>query len=424
VRLYRTLSFGNAASYLLGGLLLAFALFTGGCKELRNISGPGTLTTSAELRALSPEDAVRGHPVRLRGVVTLSSGLPNTLIVQDATGASLVDTLETPAAVDPGQEVEVEGSTGRGDDSNIIALTSIKVLGKGQLPKPLPLVDGAKIRADQALSLVEVEGVVRSAATHNGGRYTLNIAGAGTRLDAVVAIDNPDYADDVDSRVRVHGILRIVSNSKGDVVRIHLLVPTPSDIEILEAAPADPFSLPVQSIASLKQDSGVVDGGEHRVHVQGWVTDAPEGGLLLSDASGQVRVKTDQPSPLVPGSRMEVIGFPTPDGQGVLLEDAVLGNTGPVLLKDEGNHGKPENPSGLGPSAGVLPVLRSVDQIHGLTATEAKRGYPVRIRGVMTYYDAGWGFGFFQEGDSGIFVPFRASDGTKPKTKIGRSHRT
>jgi signal transduction histidine kinase/DNA-binding response OmpR family regulator/HPt (histidine-containing phosphotransfer) domain-containing protein len=409
VRLGRSLLLGNTVSGVLGSVLIAIALFAGGCRGVRNIGRASTVTTAAELRALSPEDAVRGYPVHVRGVVTFYRQSTATLIVQDQTGGVMVDTSHMPAQVGTGQEVEVAGATGRGDAFNTIIPNDIHILGKGELPKPQPLGPG-KVGKDLVLSLVEAEGVIRSAHTQNDGQYMLNIVGIGTRLNALVGVHDADYGDHLDSRVRIQGVLRLVSNSKGEVIRIQLLVPTTSNIEILDAGPADPFLLPVRSISSLKEESGLEVGAGHRVHIQGLVTDAADGGLLVSDATGQLRLTTDELNPIVAGNQMEVIGFPTADASGVMLEDAVFGD----LRQASASDAKPDSNPNSTPAESGLPLLRSVEQIHGLSPIEAKRAYPVQLRGVMTYFDPLWRFGFMQVGESGIFVPFgKPPDGAR-----------
>ncbi|HEY6334021.1 MAG TPA: response regulator [Blastocatellia bacterium] len=395
-----------------GGAVLAAALVFPGCQRIRNLRGPAVIETAAELRELSPDDALRGYPVHARGVVTFHRGSANVLIFQDATGGAMVDTSGLPGVqVRTGQEIEVDGATARGDAFNTINPTSITVLGQGQLPNAVPLGPGGAGK-EQVLSWVEAEGVIRSGATQNDGQYLLNIVGAGTRLSALIGERSSDYGDHVDSRVKIRGVMRLVSNSKGEVIRVRLLVPSTAYIDILEPAPADPFSLPVQSIGSLTSESTSETGAGHRVRVQGAVTELTDGSLLVTDQTGQIRVKTDQFNPIAPGSQIDVVGFLTGGPGRTFLDDAVFGDpnriAGPLAAK--------QNDAPSGDTTG-LPVLRSVPQIHSLSPVEAKRAYPVRLKGVITYYDPLWRFGFLQESDSGVFVPLgnRERDKAEPK---------
>ena len=54
--------------------------------------------------------------------------------------------------------------------------------------------------------------------------------------------------------------------------------------------------------------------------------------------------------------------------------------------------------------AGQLPVLTTIRQVHRLSADEARRAYPVHVRGVVTYFGrAGWNL-VVQDASDGIYV--------------------
>ncbi len=64
-----------------------------------------------------------------------------------------------------------------------------------------------------------------------------------------------------------------------------------------------------------------------------------------------------------------------------------------------------------------LPTLTSVAQIRKLSPAEARRGYPVHVRGVLTYYDPASEDCFLDDGTAGVWVdagtvprPMRAGD--------------
>jgi hypothetical protein len=50
------------------------------------------------------------------------------------------------------------------------------------------------------------------------------------------------------------------------------------------------------------------------------------------------------------------------------------------------------------------PTLTHVAQVRGMTIREARRGYPVRIRGIVTYYNWDGGDLFIQDSTAGIWV--------------------
>src|SRR5438477_7985794 len=51
-----------------------------------------------------------------------------------------------------------------------------------------------------------------------------------------------------------------------------------------------------------------------------------------------------------------------------------------------------------------LSVLTNVAQVRQLTLEDAKRKYPVKVRAVVTHFDAAWGYMFIQDPAAGIFV--------------------
>jgi hypothetical protein len=57
---------------------------------------------------------------------------------------------------------------------------------------------------------------------------------------------------------------------------------------------------------------------------------------------------------------------------------------------------------GTGPSH--LPTLTTAEQVRELTADQANRGYPVRLRAVVTYVDFAVGDFFAQDSTAGIYV--------------------
>jgi len=63
-------------------------------------------------------------------------------------------------------------------------------------------------------------------------------------------------------------------------------------------------------------------------------------------------------------------------------------------------------PTGRGAESPVLPTLTSVRQINELSQAEAARGYPVRLRGVLTFHD--WELSFLQDATGAIY--FRNAD--------------
>jgi hypothetical protein len=67
-----------------------------------------------------------------------------------------------------------------------------------------------------------------------------------------------------------------------------------------------------------------------------------------------------------------------------------------------------------------LPVLTQADQVNGLTIEQAKAGYPIDIRGVVTFADVKLGHLFVQDSTAGTFIYFDPT-GLEPELRAGQT---
>ena len=148
-------------------LFLVFLLDSVGVAAPADAASP--LTTVAAIRHLTPQEAERGLPVKLRGVISYNAPGFWQMFVQDQTGGIYVH----PNGLRPqlsqlpaGTLVEVEGITdpGRfapnieGRDGNPI---SLKSLGESALPEPLRVTKDQLADPQNHCLWIEVGGVVR-----------------------------------------------------------------------------------------------------------------------------------------------------------------------------------------------------------------------------------------------------------------------
>jgi len=98
-------------------------------------AAPAVLTRTAQIRALSPEEAARRIPVRLRAIVTLYDSGWNDLFVLDATGGAYV-TVDQRLDLRQGQLVEVTGVSGPGEFAPVVESPHVRIIGRGELPVP------------------------------------------------------------------------------------------------------------------------------------------------------------------------------------------------------------------------------------------------------------------------------------------------
>src|SRR6185369_7724621 len=92
--------------------------FAGRCQNLE------LLTNATQVLKLTPREAVRGYPVRVRGVVTYSFPAWKFAVVQDETGGVAFN-LENEPYPERGDLVEVRGTSGPGVFAPAITLLNI-----------------------------------------------------------------------------------------------------------------------------------------------------------------------------------------------------------------------------------------------------------------------------------------------------------
>jgi signal transduction histidine kinase len=285
-----------------------------------------TLTSADQIRHLSPEEAARGYPVRIRGVIICDIPAPD-FFIQDSTAGIYVegDTTRRFSHV-LGQEVELVGVTGPGKFAPVIRERALNILGEGTLPKPrlysfAELADGGRDS-----QWTQIRGIVRSASIDRESWHetalALRVASGGGEFNVRVPVSGEvDVSSWVDSEVLIEGVCGTIFNSQRQLVGILFYVPRLSFIKIEAPAPEVPFS------ALLRFAPG--DAGRHRVRVRGVVGyQQPGVGLFLQNGDRGLRVMTQQETPLRPGDVVDVIGFPVMGESAPMLEDAVFRRVG------------------------------------------------------------------------------------------------
>jgi PAS domain S-box-containing protein len=280
------------------------------------------LTNISAIRQLSPMEAGRGYSVRVRGVATYSDR-DGTLFIQDSTAGIWVDCLTNSLGIRQGQQIELEGESASGSFAPILKASSIQVIGPGSEP-PAPMVRLEDLlTGDYDSQWVQFEGVLRSTRKVND-RLVLSVASRQGSLNAWFPPDGENHSVPlVDSHIRLRGVCASEFNQRGQLVHVHLMVPSLAYLKILESGPADPFSLPVKPVGALFRFHDRNDC-DHLVHLQGIVTlHEPGKRVVLQDAADGIFVESDQRDPLEPGDRIDVVGFPDGGGYAPHLDRGV-----------------------------------------------------------------------------------------------------
>ena len=274
------------------------------------------LQTAAETRQLTPAQAAMHYPVQLRGVLTFFDQNQFFRFIQDDTAgiyfymnpALATGNLDLKA----GKLVEIDGETSPGEYAPIVTVRQIKVLGKGTFPTAKPVSFEQVASGEEDSQFVEIHGIVRSVQWNEATKYfVMGIATGGGRLTALVAKLPIQQGEDlVDSMVRIRGVCTTRFNLQRQLFDTRLLVPQPEDLVVESPAPQNPFDITASPMEQLLQFTPQGSYG-HRVKVAGTVIYREDDDVLyIEDETEGLYVETKQSGSLVPGDRVEVLGFP------------------------------------------------------------------------------------------------------------------
>ncbi len=266
-----------------------------------------TLTTVSQVKELPEEEARRAYPVHLRAVVTYHNPVSTNTFLQDGTGGIYVffDGQAQPA-LRAGDLAELDGFSGPGQFAPVVKATSVRVVGRQALPKPLR-ADMEHLFAGIADSTwVEAEGIVHSI-RKKGVQPILGINWGVHTFSAFVFGDTELPDSLLDSHVRIQGVCGSRFNFKRQILGMQLFVPDASFIRVEGGAPQAP---PLRNIDQLLQFSSASDFSK-RSRVRGVVILTQRTGpTYVSDSTGGVLIQSHPPAALKIGDSVEVTGLP------------------------------------------------------------------------------------------------------------------
>lgn len=293
------------------------------------------LTTTQQVRNLTPAEAERGYPVHLKAVITYRDPSWSMLFVQDATGGIYVNAEGEWSEVKAGRWVEIKGFSAPGDFAPVIGRARLEVQGEGALPEPHRFTLTQLLTGREDSQWIEIEGVVRSMSNYVG-HAILDITTPAGRFQATL----PDFEHKplpehlIDAEVKLRGACATLFNQRRQIYGIQLCVPGLEHILVTRPPPEDPFSIPAQPIRQLLQFSPGSDP-IHRIKVEGTVTlQRWESNVFVQDDTGGLFVESEKAPPLKPGDRVVVAGFPALGEYTPVLQQALVrfvGSGGPPV---------------------------------------------------------------------------------------------
>ena len=312
-----------------GSLVLDAASAVGTPTEAKPGAGRVLFTKVGQFHHMSALEARQGYRLRITGTVTYFDPVTHNTFVQDDTGGSYVFTngVDGLPALRTGEEVQIDGVTFPGDFAPNIGKPEIRVLGPGRMPSPRQgdIEDIFSGNADS--QWVELEGVIHG--LDSVLEHALITVRWGSRSYKAHILGLPILPERFrGARVRLRGVAGSLFNRRRQLLGIQLFVPGMEYVKVLEAAPADPFSLPLRSVDQLLQFSPG-EAVDRLTHVQGVVTlSNPDGPTWIRAASGALSIRDHAFIRLTPGDVVDVVGFPEKGPFSPEMHDALLRKMG------------------------------------------------------------------------------------------------
>ncbi|HEX3719048.1 MAG TPA: ATP-binding protein [Verrucomicrobiae bacterium] len=292
-----------------------------------NAAGLPLLVNASDIHRLKREEAQRGYPVKIRGVVTSVLPEHQAFTIQDSTrGIYVVDFSESrsdPARI--GEFLEVEGTTDPSLFAPVVNARHVESLGAGDLPDPVHPTRDQLMNGSLDAQYVEIQGILTS--VQDDG-VTLLTADGRIKADLRVAgLQTRDLARYEDALIRVRGCLfatwdYVTHRVKVDEIRIN-----GGAVTVEQPAPADLFAIPRKKASELllfDPQAGVFQ----RVKVSGEIIYAGASEFFMMDGSNGVRFIAKHPADLRAGDLVDVVGFPELSSASPVLREAVVRKTG------------------------------------------------------------------------------------------------
>jgi signal transduction histidine kinase len=307
-------------------VLLTVFLFSGPAGRADTAPERVPLSPVRQLREVSPQQAAKRSPVRLRGVVTFCDARVDLgLFVHDSTGSIYVKLGEGTNNINAGDTVEIEGRSGAGDFVPVVNSERVTILGHGELPAPALVTYEQLATGNEDSQWVELRGTVRAVVPAAQGHTLIDLLTGGQRLSVLVTHFNAaDPEKLIDASVQVRGVVRTRFNNRRQMRASFLSVTSSEDITVTTPAPGEVVDLPLRQLFQFNAPGYY----GRRVRVQGVVAVQKGSSLFIQDQGDGLSIKTHQTNVYIPGDVVSVTGFPRVGQYSPELEDALVRRLG------------------------------------------------------------------------------------------------
>jgi signal transduction histidine kinase len=291
------------------------------------------LTQAAEVRALTPEQAAAGYPVRLRGVVTDAVPKPDIFIQDKSAGIYVEGNRQHPFEHHVRDLIEITGVTGPGRFAPVVKEISSRVIRSGEPMPSTRIYEFAELANGVIDSQwIQIRGIIRSASVDSRSWsetvVALSVDSGGGQFKARIPLGKRgNLAAWIGHEALFSGVCGSLFNQERQFTGVLLYVPSIHFVSLESRAR-------VTTIAELLRFSPQQRDG--RVRVRGTLSYIdPQKFFCIQAANKGLRVYAQDDPRLSIGDRVEVLGWPT------LGESAPIVTSTKIMLL---RHGSPPQP--------------------------------------------------------------------------------
>jgi signal transduction histidine kinase len=286
------------------------------------------LTSAREVLDLTADEARRGLPAHVRGVVTYSDpAWAGQFFVQDDSGGVFIgySGKNAPAV---GELVDVRGLSHPGAFAPFIEKPEWSVVGKAPLPPAREIsMERFASGIDDGLR-VEVAGRVRKVTAKSETQWSLILSSGGHRFEVIVNPARPDIPMPVSwvgANVRLRGVLAAdYQLHRRGLAMVRLYVASSDDAVVEQPEEIDPYQQELLPLARIGQYRRDLAPGQ-RSRVRGVVvSQLGKESLAIEDDSGGLIIRGADMSAFRPGERVEAVGFEGLEDFLPVLQDCMV----------------------------------------------------------------------------------------------------
>ena len=330
---FHTAPAADLVKYVPMGRLLLMTAFVCVVSPPAMAATNAVLTTAAELRALSEDEARGGLRFDLTAqVIQKTTGITGcSFVVQDESGGCNVFAEDNPQSFtySPGDVIRWRGSTDITSDRDLYAKCDKTDLVSRRPPPPVVKATADRIQlGDYNYRRISLTGIVT-------GIYLDDIdplydyvvmRSSGHTIYATLQISPSNRLDRtklVDAEVEVTGVCMPEESGRRIFLGPRLGIADRRDIRVLRAPPSDPFSVPcIGNIHHVRADE-VSATGRRRIDGRVLATWGGSRLMLRADSGNAVRVELSDGDLPPCGSHIAVVGLPATDLFHLNLSQAI-----------------------------------------------------------------------------------------------------